>query len=130
MKYNLNVLNRRGFTLIEVLVSLAILSTALTALIISNTENIDHIGHLKNKMAAHWVGMNVIFEVRLGLIEPPIDSGEINGKSIMLNQTWHWKTRLSHTPDIDTLKINVSVSDETQGNSIVELVGFTGNKEE
>ena len=81
-------------------------------------------------MGAHWVGMNVISEVRLGLIEPPIDSGELDGKSTMLNQTWHWKTRLIHTPDVDTLKINVSVSDEPQGNPIVELVGFTGNKEE
>jgi general secretion pathway protein I len=67
---------QRGFTLIEVLIALAILSIALTAIIKATSQNIRDTAYIQHKMIAHYVALDVINAARAGLINLPTDDGK------------------------------------------------------
>jgi general secretion pathway protein I len=58
----------RGFTLLEVLVALAVLATALYATTSSIRSAARQQAHRESAMLAHWVGMNVATELTLAPI--------------------------------------------------------------
>ncbi len=60
-----NGARHRGFTLLEVLVALAVLAIAMAALIKTGGENTRSAAYLRDKTLAQWVAMNVIAEQRL-----------------------------------------------------------------
>lgn len=54
-----------GFTLIEVMVAIAILAMTLPALIITMSTQLDSMSYLKEKSAAYWLAENEINKIRL-----------------------------------------------------------------
>ena len=56
--------NLQGFTLLEVLIALAIISIALTAIIKASSQNIKDTAYLEDKAIANWVGLEVMNEVK------------------------------------------------------------------
>lgn len=99
--------NKLGFTLIEVLIALVILSVALTAVIKAVSQNLRDTAYLEQKNIADWVGTNIINEVQLGL--RTLSSGEVTAKAEMLDQEWIWTARVSTTPNTHIKKIEVKV---------------------
>ncbi len=85
--------NNTGLTLIEVLVALVILSIALTAVIKVTAQNIKNAIYVQNKIIALWVGMNVINEVRGGILKLPLAPDHLEKETAMLNQAWVGKGR-------------------------------------
>jgi len=79
-----------GFTLIEVLIALFIIAIALAAVIRATNNGIRTAIHVRDTMAAHWVGLNVISELQIGAFQLPMDGGPLRGKSVMENQVWQW----------------------------------------
>lgn len=69
---------RAGFTLIEVLIALAILSISLTAIIKATSQNIKDTAYLQEKTLALWVGLNELNEARAGYIRLPEQPDFIN----------------------------------------------------
>jgi len=57
----------KGFTLIEILLALAILAIALTALTAANSRSISGTQHLQQKNLSHIVAMQAIARIHLGL---------------------------------------------------------------
>lgn len=57
--------DERGFTLLEVLVALAILAIALGALIKAGSTNTANAVYLRDKTFAHWVALNTITEMQV-----------------------------------------------------------------
>ena len=62
--------NHKGFTLIEVLIALAILAIALTAVIEATSKNIQNTLYLQNKTIASWVGLEIINEAKINFLTP------------------------------------------------------------
>lgn len=56
---------RRGFTLVEVLVAVAVLGIAMAAVIKATAENGANASYLRDKTFAHWIASNKLAEMQL-----------------------------------------------------------------
>ncbi len=113
--------NKSGFTLIEVLIALLILSIALTAIIKSTSQNIRDTLYIQKKTIALWVGNEIMNEIIAGLRKPPMAPDALKDKSTMLNETWSWAASLKPTPNPNIQEIDVAVSQRTP---LIHLVGY------
>ncbi len=113
----------QGFTLIEVLLALAIIAIALTALLKATAQNIDNTRRIKEKTISHWIAMQGITMIQLGLITPtPGQEGTQMTK--MLDQNWYWRAHVQNQPNSHVQIITISMSQQQNGPFIEELRGF------
>ncbi|MEN8170282.1 MAG: type II secretion system minor pseudopilin GspI [Pseudomonadota bacterium] len=114
----------RGFTLLEVMVALAVLAIALAAMIKGTADNAANAAYLRDKTLAHWVGMNVVTEQRLAVKWDEL--GVQRGEEEMARHTWYWQARLNKTFDEDVRRLNVEVrgSDDRDTSALITLVAF------
>ncbi|MBX3709949.1 MAG: type II secretion system minor pseudopilin GspI [Gammaproteobacteria bacterium] len=120
-----------GLTLIEVLIALAIISIAMTAVIKSASQNINATGYLQNKTLAMLVGQQVINETRVGLLKIGNSSGNQKLTTKMLGQEWYWQLEAEETPNKHIKKITVKVfADENEeGSPIITLESYVYHAE-
>ena len=64
----------RGFTLIEVMVALAIVALALTAIAASMNQMIDSATTMRDRTYASWIAQNKITEFRLAATIPEVST--------------------------------------------------------
>lgn len=98
-----------GMTLIEVLIALAIVSIAMTAIIKATSENIRATTYLKNKTIALWVGQQIVNETRAGVLKLPSAPEDVSNTTIMLGQNWYWRANKNDTANARVKKIRVRV---------------------
>jgi len=105
MKKQSDASNRKsdGFTLIEVLIALGILTIALSALIKGLAENTRNAATLQDRMIAHWVAANAATEIQLR--KNPV----FQGSATMAGQEWYWTARIIAQTDDQLRHINVEV---------------------
>ncbi len=124
----------KGFTLLELLVALAILSiVALTALK-NNSSMIANASYLRDKTVAHWVAMNKAAELRLAG-QLVVDDGQ-EGKTVMAERRWNWQVTGKATQDPDIQLVNIEVwselSDKAElsdkGTSLASLSMYLGQQ--
>jgi general secretion pathway protein I len=97
----------RGFTLLEVLVALAIVALGMAALLSALASAADSSIYLRDKTFAEWVALNRIEEVRLALQRP--QKGESEGEVELAGRKWKWKQQVLETEIKGILRIDVSV---------------------
>lgn len=119
---------QRGFTLLEVLVALAVLAVALAALIRGGGQNASNAAYLQEKSYAQWVAMNRLTELELEPAWP--QKGEASGSEEMLQREWYWRTRVEDTFDEDIRRVTVEVRAEKGKDTaaLARLVGFIGRR--
>ena len=116
----------KGFTLMEVLVSLAVLAIALSALVKSSGENTTNMEYLRDKTFAHWVAMNKATELRVN--QTWASTGNSNGSAEMASREWHWTMKVEATPDKAIRKYFLEIrKDSHEDNPIARLTGFMNN---
>lgn len=101
--------NERGMTLIEVLIALAIVGIAMTAVIKATSQHIRGTNYLQNKMTAMWVGELIMNEIRTGVRQLPRPSDKLKGHTKMLHKEWYWQAECEETPNKRIKQIAVSV---------------------
>ncbi len=112
-----------GFTLLEVLVALAVLALALGTLIKVGADNAKNAAYLRDKTFAHWVAVNRITELRLEEQWPA--TGTRRGESEMGDREWHWEAEISDTFDKAIRRVEVAVFPvEERDNPLVRRTGF------
>lgn len=116
--------NENGLTLIEVLIALAILSIALTAVIKSASENIRNTLYLQNRTIATWIGTNVINSIRIGVIKAPSAPDKLSQDDQTLGQNWTWKAMINVTPNPLIKQITVDVYHQPDNNKFAHLESY------
>jgi general secretion pathway protein I len=112
-----------GFSLIEVLVALAVLAIALAAITKAAGEGAGNAGYLRDKTLADWVAMNRVVEM-YAVNEWP-DLGQRRGSVPMAGREWEWTTQVSNTPDEDIRRVEVEVRPEgEEGEPLITRVAF------
>lgn len=113
---------RRGFTLLEVLVALAVLSLALMAAMKGSGQVINNSTRLKERTLAHWVAMNRAAELELATTWPEL--GTSRGRATMAKREWLWTVRTEKTPDPDIRHAAVAVGLGAEGDPLATLELF------
>ncbi|HEX2492320.1 MAG TPA: type II secretion system minor pseudopilin GspI [Steroidobacter sp.] len=115
-----------GFTLIEVLAALVIVSLGMLGVISAVGQTASNTSYLREKTIAHWVAMNRLTQVRLQPSPPRIDktSDEVE----MAGRKWRWTMTVQQTPVESIRRIDVSVRPEEadEKSSLASVAGFYG----
>lgn len=113
----------RGFTLIEVLVALAIVAFGLVAVFGQVSQSATSANRLRDKTLASWVALNQITEMRLAGEFPAV--GTRSDDVDMANRKWHYEVRVSETEGDYLRRADVSVAAaEEPARPIATAVGF------
>ncbi|MEW7978487.1 MAG: type II secretion system minor pseudopilin GspI [Candidatus Sedimenticola endophacoides] len=115
-------MHARGFTLLEVLVALAILAIAMSAVIKVSSSNTDNTAYLEEKMLAHWVAMNRWSEIQLVPPDKPLYS--TSGVELMAGRKWEWRREVTNSPDQDVKKIRLEVTADDNEAVLAKLTGY------
>ncbi len=120
----MSLAKNRGFTLLEVLVAMAILATAMGAIIQAVGHSANQLGYLRNQTFASWVALNEINRVLLEQEWPEVTT--LNGTTEMATQEWQWEMEISATSDEDLRRLDVTVSLADDEAVLATLTAFKG----
>jgi general secretion pathway protein I len=99
-----------GFTLIEVLVALAIVAIGMAAVLEALTASANTVLYLKDKTLAEWVGLNQIATTRLQLQPGQVPmTGNTTGDVDFAGRSWHWRQEVTPTQVQGIVRIDVKV---------------------
>ncbi|MGQ0697577.1 MAG: type II secretion system minor pseudopilin GspI [Panacagrimonas sp.] len=119
-------MQQRGFTLVEVLVAVAVLAIAMAAVISAMARQADNAGYLRQKTIALWVAHNRLGEIQLEQDQP--STGRTEGKAEMSGVEWKWQAEVKATPDERLHRVDLTVTGPAQKNqksgSLAQLTGF------
>lgn len=115
---------RAGFTLLEVLVALAVVALSLTAMIKSSGDATSNIAYLQEKTRAHWIAMDRISELRVAREWP--STGTERDEVEMYGVDWTWIQEVSETTVEDMRRVDVSVFLTEYGDEDYPLATMTG----
>jgi general secretion pathway protein I len=98
---------KSGFTLIEVMLAMAVFAVAGVALLGVADNNYRHISHLEEQMFANWVASNQLVEVSLDKTWPPKNNRK--GKVEMAGRSWHWQQKVVKTANKEMRAVTMEV---------------------
>jgi len=112
---------QHGFTLLEVLVALAVMVIAMTALWKGLAQGINVSQGLSDRVIARWVAQNRIVS-RQAMGEWP-DARSYSGTAEMAGRTWYWQEQVATTGQAQMRSITVSVGVD-EDSTLISLQGF------
>jgi general secretion pathway protein I len=121
---------QHGFTLIEVLVALAIVAIGMAAVLGALTSSASTVLYMRDKTLAQWVALNHIAEQRLLPQMPQL--GNTDGDLDYAGSKWHWRQETVATAVQGMVRMDVMVrpADVKADNDhgwYVTLSGITGD---
>ena len=116
---------QEGFTLLEILVALAVVAVALGALVSQAGRSMENTARLRDHTLAHWVAMNVVTEQRLAGKWPGV--GVHDGHNLMADREWYWTLTVSATADRNVRRMDVVVyGDRRREKRMDALIAYIG----
>ena len=112
----------RGFTLLEVLIALAILAVALTAVIRAVAQSIDLSAGLRDRTLALWVAQDRLAKHQIQKDWPPVDNTD--GTQEMADRQWQWTEKVSATDVAEIRRIDIEIRAVKDGHVLGKLTGF------
>lgn len=113
-----------GFTLLEVMVALAIIGLSLLAVAEVMGDMIDKSNAMREKTYASWIAQNKIAELRLANVLPEVSSS--NGEVEYANGTWYWRAEVSESGVENLFRVNVTVSYPDSNTKVRTVTGLIG----
>src|SRR3984957_2049551 len=117
---------RRGFTLIEVLVALAIVTLGMAALLGTLNSAAGTAGYLQDKTLAEWIALNQVSKMRLASQGP--SKGDSDGEIDYANRKWKWTQHIDDgsIPGVLFIVVKVRPSDVTASSDNAWYADVTG----
>jgi len=113
----------RGFTLLEILIALAILSIALIAALKSGAVATQNAGEIRQRLFADWVARDRLEEHRARRDWPPL--GSTSGEATQAGVHFRWEEKIVGTPNYQFRRIDIRVLPGSSGNQAVsQITGF------
>ena len=97
-----------GFTLVEVLVALAVLAIALAAVLRTVGQSIDLTVGLRDRTEARWAAEERATEILLRREWPGLQTTE--GTMSFGEREWRWRQRVSATPLEDLRRVDIEIT--------------------
>ena len=114
-----------GFTLLEVLVAMAILGLGMIAVFSGMNQSLNVTERLRDKTLANWVALNQITELQVTGEYP--DAGTRSDQVEMANSEWVYEMKISNIPQINMRRPDITVSFADSPNDILAaVIGFIG----
>jgi general secretion pathway protein I len=115
----------RGFTLLEVLIGLVVLSLALLALTRTAALQVDSLGQLRDRTMAGWLAQDLLAETRIGNPFPPV--GTSSGTRRFGPSEWRWEVNVQPTQVATIRRIDVRVfAGADRATPLAQLSGLAG----
>lgn len=115
----------RGFSLLEVLIALAVLALALFALSRSAAVALESAAHRQESLLAGFVAANVLAEVRLTDAVP--SPGRREGQQRQGGRDFYWRAVITPSDLPGIMRIDVAVAvDAQRRDRRASLTGFAG----
>jgi len=115
-----------GFTLIEVLVALAIVAIALMSALRAAGQGTSNVGELRSRLLAGWVAENMLAEHRARRDWLPLGIQRGTGRQGGLDFTWREEVITTPNPSFRRVDIRVFATAE-ESHSLAHLAGFVVN---
>lgn len=116
---------QHGFTLLEILVALAIVAVALGAVISEVSRHLINTAQLRDRTIAHWVAMNLIAEQQINNKWPSVSN--VKGSTTMAKQEWFWTLVITDTADNSIRRLDITVDSskdsKTPQSSMIAYLG-------
>jgi general secretion pathway protein I len=96
-----------GFTLVEVLVALAVLSFALIAALRASSISVTNSGEIRDRLLAGWVAQNRLAEHRARRDWVPV--GVYQGEAVQAGKQFRWEEKVVSTQNTQFLRVEVRV---------------------
>lgn len=116
----------RGFTLLEVLVALAIFALVAASVLTASARSLQTAARLEDKTLAMWIADNQLVELQLE--NPPPGEGSLHGRLDYAGRSWQWQARILATahPALRRAEVWVSKSSESvaREQALLTLNGF------
>ena len=105
-----------GFTLVEVMVALAVVAVALPALLVTLSQQLDALRYLEDRTHAQWVAANRLAELRLVVgARGSLQTGRISGTEELAGRSWYWWSERVETEIPGFFRYEIMVSDQEDG---------------
>jgi len=116
-----------GFTLLEVMMALSIVSIALVAIIGLMGNYVRNLQGLQEQTFAHWVAMNRAVELQLADAWSET-SKEKKGEDETSLFPMRWRQSVSETPYEQMRKVEIEVYDQLGGEPLTRLTTYVGRE--
>lgn len=103
---------RRGFTLIEVLVALFVVATALAALGFAGARALENQAELEVRTLALWAADNRLAEIRMDEV---LRQAKSSGQVRIGDRDWRWRQAVELAPGGQLWRIEVTIIDADDG---------------
>ncbi len=117
----------RGFTLVEVMVALAIVAIALPAVLMALYQQVDDTAYLRDKTMAQMVAANKLAEMRLVIASTRVlSAGKDNGIASLADREWHWwvETKPTEAEKFMRIEIRVALAEDQRAQPLYMLTAF------
>lgn len=118
----------RGFTLLEVMIAMAICALAGIAAMKAVGDHINHLSNIEEQQLASWVAENQLAELTLTTSWPPADNK--TGDEEQAGIKFYWRHKITKTERPNLLEARVLVySDEARKHDVYELITYIAKSE-
>ncbi|NQD94286.1 type II secretion system minor pseudopilin GspI [Pseudomonas sp. CrR25] len=121
-----------GFTLLEVLVALAIFALVAASVLSASARSLQTAARLEDRTLAMWIADNHLAELQLA--ETPPAQGRDQGELTFAGRAWQWQSEIQTTSEPSMRRVTVWVAPraargdggDLRQRAVVSLNGFLG----